>query len=66
MSNIDTEKAVEYIDRNVIPMLRDYYSSFIPANATAQDMVAVDYDGLIQLAILKELRDIRRALEGRR
>jgi hypothetical protein len=61
--SIDTEKGVEYINKNIIPMLRDYFSSFIPANATADDFENVDYDGLIQIAILKELRDIRRVLE---
>jgi hypothetical protein len=64
--SIDAEKGMEYIDKNVIPMLRDYFSSFIPANATVDDFENVDYNGLIQIAILKELRDIRRALEGRR
>ena len=66
MDDNQKELINEYYTKNIVPILRDYFSAFIPANATSRDLDMLNFDELIQLAMLKELRDIRRALESRR
>jgi hypothetical protein len=62
---ISPEAVLEYHNRVTIPIMRDYFHTFISPNATAQDLAGLDFNGLIQMAQLIELRDIRKALESR-